>query len=73
MTRFLATQGLHSKGETLCFAENAVVRDIKNNKNKHGMGRAIFGIMMGAIFSIRSIYLLLDKHTSFLDTTVFGE
>jgi len=49
------------------------VRDIKNNKNKHGMGRAIFGIMMGAIFSIRSIYLLLGKHTSFLDTTVFGE
>lgn len=28
------------------------VIDIKRNPNKHGMGRAIFGIVMGAIFSI---------------------
>ena len=27
------------------------VRDIKKNPKKHGMGRAIFGIVMGAIFS----------------------
>ncbi len=27
------------------------VRDIKKNPKRHGMGRAIFGIVMGAIFS----------------------
>jgi hypothetical protein len=28
------------------------VRDIKKHPEKHGMGRAIFGIVMGAIFTV---------------------
>ena len=28
------------------------VLDIKKHKDKHGMGRAIFGIVMGAVFTI---------------------
>ena len=28
------------------------VRDIRKNSDKHGMGRAVFGIIMGAIFSL---------------------
>jgi|TARA_B100000678_G_scaffold210567_1_gene178119 hypothetical protein len=28
------------------------IRDIRNNSEKHGMGRAIFGVVMGALFSI---------------------
>jgi hypothetical protein len=28
------------------------IRDIRRNPKKHGMGRAIFGIVMGAIFSV---------------------
>ena len=28
------------------------VIDIKKNKDKHGMGRAIFGIVMGVLFTI---------------------
>ena len=28
------------------------MRDIRNNSEKHGMGRAIFGVVMGALFSI---------------------
>ena len=35
------------------------VRDIKKNKDKHGMGRAIFGIIMGVIFSILLVILLV--------------
>ena len=35
------------------------VVDIKRNPNKHGMGRAIFGIVMGAIFSIILASMLL--------------
>ena len=35
------------------------VKDIKKNKDKHGMGRAIFGIIMGAIFSILLVVLIV--------------
>jgi hypothetical protein len=36
------------------------VRDIKKNPKKHGMGRAIFGIVMGTIFSfILLIFLFI--------------
>ncbi len=35
------------------------VRDIKKNTNKHGMGRSIFGIVMGAIGTIVLIGLLV--------------
>jgi hypothetical protein len=28
------------------------IRDIKMHPDKHGMGRAIFGVVMGAIFTI---------------------
>ena len=28
------------------------IRDIRNNSEKHGMGRAIFGVVMGALFTI---------------------
>lgn len=36
------------------------VRDIKKNKDKHGMGRAVFGIVMGT-FSILLWYSVLRK------------
>ncbi len=35
------------------------VRDIRANPSKHGMGRAIFGIVMGAIFSLILAALLV--------------
>ena len=35
------------------------VLDIKKNPQKHGMGRAIFGIVMGALFSILLLFVLL--------------
>jgi ABC-type dipeptide/oligopeptide/nickel transport system permease component len=28
------------------------IRDIKKHPDKHGMGRAVFGIVMGAIFTV---------------------
>ena len=39
------------------------IRDIKNNDEKHGIGRAIFGIAMGAIFSILLLWVII-KSTS---------
>ena len=33
--------------------------DIKRNPQKHGMGRAIFGIIMGIIFSIPVVILII--------------
>ncbi len=36
------------------------VLDIKKNPEKHGLGRAIFGIVMGALFSIILIFALLN-------------
>ena len=36
------------------------VRDIKSNSDKHGMGRAIFGITMGAIFSILLLFFIIS-------------
>lgn len=35
------------------------MRDIKNNDDKHGMGRAIFGIAMGAIFSLLLLWAII--------------
>ena len=35
------------------------MRDIKNNDEKHGMGRAIFGIAMGAIFSTLLLWVII--------------
>ena len=32
------------------------IRDIKLNKNKHGMGRAIFGITIGSFFTMLNTY-----------------
>ena len=37
------------------------IRDIKNNDEKHGMGRAIFGIAMGAIFSILLLWVIINS------------
>ena len=37
------------------------VKDIKRNTDKHGMGRAIFGIVMGAIFSLILVLLILKR------------
>lgn len=42
----------------LLFGVLAVI-DIKKNKEKHGMGRAIFGIVMGIIFSIPLIVKII--------------
>ena len=40
------------------------VRDIKNNKDKHGMGRAVFGIIMGAICSIVLVWWIFFEIAS---------
>lgn len=37
------------------------MRDIKNNNEKHGMGRAILGIAMGAIFSILLLLVIIGS------------
>ena len=37
------------------------VMDIGKNKEKHGMGRAVFGIIMGAIFSIGLIIAIISN------------
>lgn len=39
------------------------VKDIKANKDKHGMGRAIFGIIMGAIFSVVLVIAIVANVT----------
>ncbi len=36
------------------------IREMSRNPKKHGMGRAIFGIVMGSIFSLGLLLLLLD-------------
>ena len=36
------------------------ILDIKKNPEKHGMGRAIFGIIMGALFSMIFLFVLLN-------------
>ena len=36
------------------------VIDIKRNPKKHGMGSAIFGIVMGAIFSIPIVIVIIN-------------
>ena len=52
---------------TLCFAPFALifgvlaVKDIRNNSDKHGMGIAVFGILMGAIFLILGLTLLMSE------------
>ncbi|MDX8383055.1 MAG: DUF4190 domain-containing protein [Ghiorsea sp.] len=35
------------------------IREIKSDKEKHGMGRAWFGIILGAIFTIIYIWFIL--------------
>jgi hypothetical protein len=35
------------------------IRDIKKNPNRHGMGRAVFGILMGSIFTVLAIFGLI--------------
>ena len=40
------------------------LRDIKNNDVKHGMGRAVFGIAMGAIFSIFLLFIIFSSISS---------
>jgi hypothetical protein len=37
------------------------ILDIRKNPEKHGMGRAIFGIIMGALFSLILLFALLNK------------
>ena len=44
------------------------VRDIKRNPEKHGLGRAWFGIIMGALFSLVLLLLVLGAVLS----AVFG-
>ncbi len=36
------------------------IMDIKKNPDKHGMGRAIFGIVMGALFSMILLFAVLN-------------
>lgn len=42
----------------LIFGILAVI-DIKKNPKKHGMGRAIFGIIMGTIFSVPLVVMII--------------
>ena len=50
---------------SLCLAPLALifgvlaVKDIRNNSDKHGIGIVVFGILMGAIFSILGLFLLM--------------
>jgi hypothetical protein len=46
------------------------IRDIRKNPKKHGLGRAIFGLVMGIIFTIPLLVLLFilcfeDPHRRF--------
>ena len=34
------------------------IREMKRNPKKHGMGRAIFGIMMGSLFTLAGAFVL---------------
>ena len=38
------------------------ILDIRKNPEKHGMGRAIFGVAMGAFFSLLLLFTLLNRH-----------
>jgi hypothetical protein len=35
------------------------VREMRRNPRKHGMGRAVFGIVMGALFSVLLVLALV--------------
>lgn len=35
------------------------VRDLRRNPHQHGMGRAVFGIVTGAVFTLALVALLL--------------
>ena len=37
------------------------IRDIKKNPGKHGMGRATFAVIMGAIFSLVMIVVIIGN------------
>lgn len=39
------------------------ILDIRKNKDKHGMGRAVFGIAMGAISIIAYLYVFMLLHS----------
>jgi hypothetical protein len=32
------------------------IRDLRNNPHKHGMGRAIFGVVMGSVFTLALVF-----------------
>lgn len=36
------------------------IRDIRRNPERHGMGRAIFGVIMGSIFSLFLVFILIS-------------
>jgi hypothetical protein len=36
------------------------LRDLKKHPEKHGMGRAIFGLVMGGFFSLLLIFIILS-------------
>jgi hypothetical protein len=42
------------------------VRDIRRNPKKHGMGRAVFGIVTGALGSAVIVWLILEGMTDVL-------
>lgn len=42
------------------FAGIMAVRDLKRNPTKHGMGRAVFGIIMGSLGSIALVIILIS-------------
>jgi hypothetical protein len=35
------------------------IRDIKKHPKKHGMGRAIFGLVSGIIFTVPLIFIII--------------
>jgi hypothetical protein len=35
------------------------IRDIRRHKEKHGMGRAIFGLVMGLLFTLALVFFLV--------------
>jgi hypothetical protein len=40
------------------------IRDLRNNPHKHGMGRAVFGVVMGSVFTLVTIGLLIAAAVS---------
>ena len=44
------------------------IRDLRNNPHKHGMGRAVFGVVMGSIFTLALIVGLFGLIVAALQT-----